>query len=105
MQKPTRDGLGGPPLRADSLAGTESGSERGQAVVRSPGTGSRAQTARGTAVSPPATSTRRAESVYWDGVASAMPDLFHAVCDMDMEGIVAKRKDSHYRATEKPSMS
>jgi len=30
--------------------------------------------------------------------------LFQKVCDLDLEGIVAKRKDSLYRATEKPSL-
>jgi ATP-dependent DNA ligase len=29
--------------------------------------------------------------------------LFEKVCGLDLEGIVAKRKDSLYRATEKPS--
>lgn len=30
-------------------------------------------------------------------------ELFESVCRMDLEGIVAKRKDSRYRVTEKPS--
>ena len=29
--------------------------------------------------------------------------LFEKVCQMDLEGMVAKRKSSPYRATEKPS--
>ena len=29
--------------------------------------------------------------------------MFQKVCDLDLEGIVAKRKDSLYRASEKPS--
>jgi ATP-dependent DNA ligase len=29
--------------------------------------------------------------------------LFEKVCEMDLEGIVAKRNDSQYRVTEKPS--
>jgi len=29
--------------------------------------------------------------------------LFEKVCELDLEGIVAKRKDSQYRPTEKPS--
>jgi hypothetical protein len=30
--------------------------------------------------------------------------LFERACQLDLEGIVAKRKDSLYRATEKPSL-
>ena len=30
-------------------------------------------------------------------------ELFESVCRMDLEGIVAKREDSIYRAREKPS--
>jgi ATP-dependent DNA ligase len=32
-----------------------------------------------------------------------MARLFEKACEMDLEAIVAKRKDSQYRATEKPS--
>ena len=30
-------------------------------------------------------------------------ELFESVCRIDLEGIVAKRKDACYRASEKPS--
>jgi ATP-dependent DNA ligase len=30
-------------------------------------------------------------------------NLFEKVCELDLEGIVAKRKDSPYKVTEKPS--
>ena len=32
-----------------------------------------------------------------------MARLFEKACEMDLEAIVAKRKDLQYRATEKPS--
>jgi ATP-dependent DNA ligase len=31
--------------------------------------------------------------------------LFDRACELDLEGVVAKRKDAPYRATEKPALN
>ena len=41
--------------------------------------------------------------LYVDHVERRGCELFASICRMDLEGIVAKRKDSLYRATDKPS--
>ena len=47
---------------------------------------------------------RKASRVlYVHHIATQGRALFDKVCDLDLEGIVAKRKDSLYRATEKPA--
>ncbi len=46
---------------------------------------------------------KRSPVLYVDHIEGAGRRLFEKVCEMDLEGIVAKRKDSPYRATEKPS--
>jgi ATP-dependent DNA ligase len=38
-----------------------------------------------------------------DHIESQGRALFEKACELDLEGIVAKGKDSLYRATEKPS--
>jgi bifunctional non-homologous end joining protein LigD len=46
---------------------------------------------------------KRSLVLYLDHIDGSGHRLFEKVCEMDLEGIVAKRKDSQYRATEKPS--
>ena len=46
---------------------------------------------------------QRAGILYVDHIERDGQRLFEKVCDLDLEGIVAKRKDSQYRAAEKPS--
>src|SRR5262245_43233133 len=48
---------------------------------------------------------RRSNSslLYVDYLETHGRGLFEKVCALDLEGIVAKRKDSTYQATEKPS--
>jgi bifunctional non-homologous end joining protein LigD len=46
---------------------------------------------------------KRSMVFYVDHIDGAGHRLFEKVCEMDLEGMVAKRKDSQYRATEKPS--
>lgn len=46
---------------------------------------------------------RRARLLYMDHIETHGRRLFERVCDLDLEGIVAKRKTSVYQATEKPS--
>jgi bifunctional non-homologous end joining protein LigD len=41
--------------------------------------------------------------LYLDHIETEGVALFEHACALDLEGIVAKRKDSRYRATEKPS--
>ena len=41
--------------------------------------------------------------LYVDHIETRGHELFEKVCELDLEGIVAKRKNSQYRATEKPS--
>jgi bifunctional non-homologous end joining protein LigD len=41
--------------------------------------------------------------LYVDHIETHGKRLFEKICAIDLEGIVAKRKDSLYRATEKPS--
>jgi len=41
--------------------------------------------------------------LYLDHIEARGRDLFEKVCELDLEGIVAKRKASVYRPTEKPS--
>ena len=40
--------------------------------------------------------------LYVDHIDRHGHKLFEKVCELDLEGIVAKRMDSQYRATEKP---
>src|SRR5437763_1210035 len=48
---------------------------------------------------------RRTKSrvLYVDHIEFRGQKFFQQVCELDLEGIVAKRKDSYYRVTEKPS--
>jgi ATP-dependent DNA ligase len=46
---------------------------------------------------------KRSRIVYVDHMETHGQRLFEKVCDLDLEGIVAKRKTSLYRATERPS--
>jgi ATP-dependent DNA ligase len=46
---------------------------------------------------------KRARMFYLDHVEADGCLLFEQVLKMDLEGIVCKRKDSPYKATEKPS--
>jgi ATP-dependent DNA ligase len=46
---------------------------------------------------------KRSRVFYVDHIERRGQRLFEKVCDIDLEGIVAKRKDSLYRVTEKPS--
>ena len=41
--------------------------------------------------------------LYVDHIEGRGQKFFEKICELDLEGIVAKRKDSQYRATEKPS--
>jgi hypothetical protein len=45
----------------------------------------------------------RSRILYVDHIEKHGQRLFEKVCELDLEGIVAKRKDSLYRATEKRS--
>jgi bifunctional non-homologous end joining protein LigD len=47
--------------------------------------------------------SKNSRLLYVDHIDSRGCALFEAACRMDLEGIVAKRKSSPYRATEKPS--
>jgi len=46
---------------------------------------------------------KRSHVLYADHIEKHGVHFFEKVCDLDLEGVVAKRKDSLYRATEKPS--
>jgi bifunctional non-homologous end joining protein LigD len=46
---------------------------------------------------------KRSRILYVDHIEKHGPRLFEKACGLDLEGIVAKWKDSLYRATEKPS--
>ena len=46
---------------------------------------------------------KRSPVLYVDHIESRGHELFEKVCEMDLEGVVAKRKQSQYRPTEKPS--
>ena len=46
---------------------------------------------------------RRSRILYLDHVEGDGVLLFEQIVKMDLEGMVAKRKDSPYKATEKPS--
>jgi ATP-dependent DNA ligase len=46
---------------------------------------------------------KRSRVLYVDHIEKNGQRFFEKVCGFDLEGIVAKRKDSQYRATEKPS--
>src|SRR5262245_11801540 len=46
---------------------------------------------------------KQARMLYVDHIERRGHKLFEKVCEFDLEGIVAKRKDSQYRPTEKPS--
>jgi len=46
---------------------------------------------------------KRSQLLYVDHIETVGQRLFEKACDLDREAIVAKRKDSLYRATEKPS--
>jgi len=41
--------------------------------------------------------------LYMDHIEVRGREFFDKACELDLEGIVAKRKNSQYRATEKPS--
>jgi len=45
----------------------------------------------------------RSPVLYVDHIEARGREFFENVCDLDLEGIVAKRKTTTYRATEKPS--
>jgi bifunctional non-homologous end joining protein LigD len=46
---------------------------------------------------------KRSRVLYVDHIEARGRQFFEKVCVLDLEGIVAKRKQSQYRATEKPS--
>ena len=46
---------------------------------------------------------KRSRVLYVDHIESRGQKFFQRVCELDLEGIVAKRKDSLYRVTEKSS--
>src|SRR5262249_55217230 len=46
---------------------------------------------------------RRSRLLYMEHIDGLGCDLFASACDLDLEGIVAKRKASLYRPSEKPS--
>jgi bifunctional non-homologous end joining protein LigD len=46
---------------------------------------------------------KRPGILYVDHIETHGKRLFEKICAIDLEGVVAKRKDSPYRATEKPS--
>src|SRR5215472_12422437 len=46
---------------------------------------------------------KRSRVLYVDHIEARGRQFFEKVCEMDLEGIVAKRKHSQYRPTEKPS--
>jgi bifunctional non-homologous end joining protein LigD len=41
--------------------------------------------------------------LYVDHIEARGHEFFQKVCELDLEGIVTKRKHSQYRATERPS--
>jgi bifunctional non-homologous end joining protein LigD len=46
---------------------------------------------------------KRSPVLYVDHIEAHGCQFFEKVCELDLEGIVAKRKSAAYRATEKPS--
>jgi bifunctional non-homologous end joining protein LigD len=46
---------------------------------------------------------KRSRVLYVDHIEARGRQFFEKVCELDLEGIVAKRKHSQYRPTEKPS--
>jgi bifunctional non-homologous end joining protein LigD len=46
---------------------------------------------------------KRSRVLYVDHIEKHGQRLSQKMCDLDLEGVVAKRKDLLYRATEKPS--
>ena len=46
---------------------------------------------------------KRSRVLYVDHIEARGRQFFEKVCELDLEGIVAKGKQSQYRATEKPS--
>jgi len=48
---------------------------------------------------------KQARMLYVDHIEGAGQKLFEKVCQLDLEGIVAKRRDSQYQPTERPSVS
>jgi bifunctional non-homologous end joining protein LigD len=46
---------------------------------------------------------KRSRVLYVDHIEARGRKFFEKVCELDLEGIVAKRKQSQYRPTEKPS--
>jgi bifunctional non-homologous end joining protein LigD len=46
---------------------------------------------------------KRSPVLYVDHIEADGRQFFEKVCELDLEGIVAKRKSAAYRATEKPS--
>jgi bifunctional non-homologous end joining protein LigD len=47
---------------------------------------------------------KRSPVLYVDYIEADGRQFFEKVCELDLEGIVAKRKTGAYRATEKPSL-
>jgi bifunctional non-homologous end joining protein LigD len=46
---------------------------------------------------------KRSRVLYVDHIEARGRHFFEKVCELDLEGIVAKRRHSRYRPTEKPS--
>ena len=46
---------------------------------------------------------KRSPVLYVDHIQAHGRQFFEKVCELDLEGMVAKRKSAAYRATEKPS--
>src|SRR5215831_15854937 len=46
---------------------------------------------------------KEVRTLYVDHIEGRGHKLFEKVCDLDLEGIVCKQKDSPYKVTEKPS--
>jgi bifunctional non-homologous end joining protein LigD len=46
---------------------------------------------------------KRSRVLYVDHIEAHRRQFFQKACDLDLEGIVAKRKSAAYRTTEKPS--
>jgi ATP-dependent DNA ligase len=48
-------------------------------------------------------SKKRSRILYVKDIEARGRELFQKACELDLEGIVAKRKESRYRVTEQPS--
>ena len=46
---------------------------------------------------------QRRRMLYVDHIEGRGCEFFDKACELDLEGIIAKRKESRYRVTEKPS--